>query len=196
MAPRWLTPFVFLTLAAAVGCALDSDQPPPNGVVVIVEADATIRSDFPANNYGSFSDLTIERDDESVKDFLIRFVVSGVGERRVEKATLQIHAFHNSRFGGHFHVTDNDWVESEINWMNGPPAGERLGSLAEVREGQTYGVDVTHVVTGDGTYSFRVVSESTERAGFRSRESRQDQPKLTITLANTATDSATETPSD
>jgi len=198
MASRWLTLVALLPLAVAMRCASEDSGGgvSPDGVDVTVEADATIRNDFPANNYGGFTDLSIERDDDSVKDFLIRFSVSGVGDRRIEKASLQIHAFHNASFGGNFHVTGNDWVEDQVNWMNAPPAGELLGSLGRVREGQTYSVDVTRVVTGDGTYSLRVASESTERAGFLSREGRRGRPRLSITLAGAATASGGEAPSD
>jgi hypothetical protein len=71
-----------------------------------------------------------------------------------------------------------------LTWNNAPAADTNLlASLGSVSINTWYEVDVTSLVTGDGTYSFRI-SDSVGGADYSSKEGAND-PELVITLGGT-----------
>src|SRR5262245_31853160 len=52
-------------------------------------ADASLYSASPNNNFGTA--LTLETDNSPVKNFLIKFNVTGIGTRQIVKATLRLY---------------------------------------------------------------------------------------------------------
>jgi hypothetical protein len=58
-----------------------------------------------------------------------------------------------------------------------------LGSLAKVVPGTWYEVDVSSLVTGDGTYSLEITSPSANSAAYSSKEGTAGlAPQLVVTL--------------
>jgi chitodextrinase len=143
--------------------------------------DASLYSDSPGTNYGSAT--TVETDASPVKDFLLKFAVTGVGTKQVTSAKLRVYCVNSSAgSGGQFHGAPSTWVESTVTWSSAPAAGSTINSLGGVSSGQWYEVPVTSYVTGDGVYSFRVNSSSSDGADYTSSEGSSSQaPQLVVT---------------
>ena len=118
-------------------------------------ADASLRADLPGNNFGA--DAVMGIDSSPVEDLLIKFTVNGVAGRQVESAKLRLYCTDAGGSGGEFkRVGNNSWVENTVNWTT---ASCRRGNDRHARRddgGTWHEVDVTSLVTGDGTFSFRL----------------------------------------
>ncbi len=151
-------------------------------LVFAVTTDATIRDDKPTTNFGAAT--TVATDASPVKDSLFKLAVSGVGTRTVVSAMLRLACVDASNRGGDFFkAASNDWSESTVTWNTAPSiVGSALASLGGVSAGQTVDVDVTPLVTGDGTYSVRMNSTSTNGADYASSEATTGRPQLIVTV--------------
>jgi hypothetical protein len=114
------------------------------------DADASLYADSPTTNYGASS--TLETDNSPVKQYLIRFTVSGVGTRTVTGATLRMSCVDPSPSGGMFTVAaSNDWTESTVTFATAPAAGATVATLGKVVAGTNYVIDLSsliHEITG------------------------------------------------
>jgi hypothetical protein len=146
-------------------------------------ADTDIRFGNPAKNFGSATSLQVDGD--PIKDTLLKFTVSGVGTGSVAGATLRLFCTSAAAIGGNFHsVIDNSWQESTVTWNTAPAAdANSLASLANVVFGTWYEVDLSSLVTGDGTYSLEITSSSANGAVYSSKEGTAGlAPQLVVTL--------------
>lgn len=161
--------------------------PAPNSFYTLNPiADATIRQDLPDKNYGSSK--TLQTDNSPIKNFLLKFNVTGVGNRQIINATLRLYNVDASNKGGDFHaVADTSWNENLVNWNNAPDSDPAiLSSLAAVAASQWYEVDFTKLIQADGIYSVRVTSTDSNGADFDSREG-ANPPQLILEVSNQAT---------
>jgi Big-like domain-containing protein/calcineurin-like phosphoesterase family protein len=145
--------------------------------------DASIYSASTATNYGSAT--SVEVDNSPVKNFLLKFSVSGVGARTVTSAKLRLHAVDPSPSGGDFHrVAGTAWTEGSLTWANAPVADAAVvSSLGKVVSGSWYELDVTPLVRGDGVVSLRVTSTSSDGADYSSKEGGAGfAPQLVLTV--------------
>ena len=100
---------------------------------------------------------------------LLRFTVAGLGTRPAASATLRIFCVNGSPAGGTVHrVADTSWNESTVTWNTAPP-GDLAGiaTLGSVHAGSWYEVNLTGVVTGDGTYTVDLTSTNADGALLR-----------------------------
>ena len=148
--------------------------------------DATIDSTNPTLNAGTSTRLSA--DGSPVQDFLVKFSVTGTSGCALSKVLLQLtvgtSVNNNSAHGGDFYQAANSsWGEGTVNWSTAPAkSGSALASLGAVSLGETVTVDVTSVVTGDGSYSFRVSTTSGDAAAYFSRQGSSTQgPQLVVT---------------
>ncbi len=153
--------------------------------------DAHIFNANPSNNYGSAT--TLQVDDSPVKHFLIKFDVTGINSQQVTNAKLCLYNVDGASAGGDFHhVNDDSWQEETVTWNNAPTADTQvLASLGSVSANTWYEVNLTTLITGDGTYSLRV-SDSAGGADYSSKEG-TNAPKLLIALAGAAPQSCSTT---
>ncbi|MEW5849365.1 MAG: DNRLRE domain-containing protein [Myxococcota bacterium] len=146
-------------------------------------ADAYVRQDLPSSNFGTGTTLNV--DNRPVQHIFLKFVVTGVGAASVSNATLMLYNVDSSTHGGtFFRVADSSWQETTVTWQNAPPAdATALASLGSVSVGRWYQVDLTSMITRDGTYSLRITSSSSNGADFASRErGATTAPQLKVTL--------------
>jgi len=139
--------------------------------------DATIDALNPAVNAGTSSRLAV--DASPVNDFLIKFTVSGTGTTTcptIAAAKLRVTVGSSSNDqspkGGDFRAAvDSNWSESTVAWNTAPAAvaGSPLASLGAVALNTSYLVDVTPAITGNGTFTIRASSTSTDGARYFSR---------------------------
>jgi len=143
--------------------------------------DAYIASGSPATNAGSAT--TLQVDNSPIKHILIKFNISGLNGKHVTSAKLRLYNADPSSKGGDFYVvSDNSWQEETVTWSNAPAAlTNLLASLGSVSIGNWYEVDITSLITGDGTYSLRIASTSSDGADYSSKEG-ANPPQLVITV--------------
>jgi uncharacterized repeat protein (TIGR01451 family) len=145
--------------------------------------DAYVRTDLPSANYGFTSSMITDAEPE--KDILLKFAVSGIGSGEVVSATLRLYCVGSAVVtGGEFHgAADNGWLESTVTWNTAPSAAPiALSSLGPVAVGNWYELDVTSLVTGDGSYSLRGTSTSGDGADYATKEAPSGlAPQLLVT---------------
>ncbi len=143
--------------------------------------DTYIASGSPTTNYGPAT--TLQVDNSPIKHFLIKFDVSGLNGQQVTSAKLRLYNLDASSKGGDFYaVSDNSWQEETLTWNNAPVAlTTLLASLGSVSANNWYEVDLTSLITGDGTYSLRISSTSSDGADYSSKEG-ANPPQLVITV--------------
>jgi hypothetical protein len=171
----------------------------PNTVLRFApDADTYIQADLPTNSFGSSTQIVV--DNSPIRNMLLKFTVLGISTRSVLSAKLRLYCVDGSPFGGEFHrVADTSWSEGTVNWSNAPIADSgTIASLGRVVASTWYEIDVTSLVTGDGTFSLKAVSTSTDGAYYSSKEGAVGfAPQLVITTggsAATETGTATNTP--
>ena len=147
-------------------------------------ADTYVESDTPTTNYGAATQFIT--DGTPFKNVLLKFVVSGISGRPIQNVKLRLYCVNGSiGTGGSFHrVADSTWTESTVNWNTQPAADATvLGSLGPVSANTWYEVDVTSLVTGDGTYSLNATSTSDDGAYYNSKEGTAGfLPQLVVSL--------------
>jgi len=142
--------------------------------------DGYIANGSPATNYGSAT--TLQVDNSPIKHILMRFNVSGLNGKQIASAKLRLYNVDPSGKGGDFYsVSDTSWQEETLTWNNAPVASPNLlASLGSVSATNWYEVDLTSLITGDGTYSLRIISTSSDGADYSSKEG-TNPPQLVIT---------------
>lgn len=162
---------------------LSVTTPGPPTLVLGPDADAYVRADQPDANFGSATRLSV--DGSPTEHTLLRFTVSGIGSGTVASATLRLYNVNASTMGGAFYrVADDSWGETAVSWNTAPAADPTpIASLGSVVANAWYELDLTTLVTGDGTYSLRVTSTSSNGADYASKEGAAGfAPELVISL--------------
>ncbi|MEO7294668.1 MAG: DNRLRE domain-containing protein, partial [Candidatus Limnocylindria bacterium] len=153
----------------------------PNTLVstFLPTADATIQAAAPTATGGAGT--TVEVDNNPIKHALLKFTVSGVGGRSVTSVKLRVYCTSGSKVGGVFaRVANSSWSESTVTWNTAPAAGTTVATLGRVAIGSWYEVDLASFISGDGTYTIRVSSTSSDGAAYSSKEG-ANAPQLVIT---------------
>lgn len=183
---RLRIPLALLTLLSlnVLPSATASSQPGPGDTLTLAPvADTYVRSDRPTGNFGSASKLAV--DASPSEHILLRFSVSGVGPNTVANARLRLYNVNRSPKGGDvYHVADDSWGEATVTWSTAPAADPTpVASFGSVVTNTWYEVDLTSLITGDGTYSLRIASTLSDGADYTSREGAAGfGPQLLVTL--------------
>ena len=168
-------------LSAAAGPALATTPPLREVITVTPSDDASLSGAVPSANYGASAAL--EGDADPVQDFLLKFTLSGIGTRKVASVKLRLYCVNPAPQGGTIHrAAESSWTEQTVSWNGAPAAGDSLASLGRVAAGSWYEVDVTPLVSGDGSFSLRVANSSPDGADYSSKEG-SHAPQLVVTLA-------------
>jgi len=188
---------VFSPIPTATGTPSSTDLPTANPTPISTDTptaaldpvlvftpsdDATVLEDLPDANYGATP--LLEVNNSPLNNFLLKFVVSGVNGQPIASARLRLYTIDALGNGGEFHrLVDNTWDETSVTWNNAPVAdGDVLATLGSVSPNNWYEVDLTSLITGDGTYSLQVISPMTNGADYSSKEG-EFAPELIITLS-------------
>jgi PKD repeat protein len=144
-------------------------------------ADAYVNQSNPTKNYGRATGLRVRASSTSSYRSYLTFTVSGLTQPP-QSARLVLRVSASSTDGGRLHlVPDSTWRETSLTWNNAPPfAPTPIASAGAVAAGSTVELDVSAVVTGNGTYSFALVGQSVDTAIYSSREGAQP-PRLVLT---------------
>jgi len=147
------------------------------------DADTFVRSDNPTAHPGTKVSFSV--DNSPIKHGLLKFTVSGVGSGTIQSVTLRLFCLDASDKGGDFYwVPENSWQENTVNWNSEPAADPTLrASLGAVSANNWYEVDLSSLVTGDGTYSIRIASTSSNGADYSTKEGAAGfAPQLVVAL--------------
>ena len=170
-------------IAAGLLTASPSSSAPVTFTVTPV-ADTFVEASAPTRNNGLAP--KIEVDDRPVKHILLKFSVTGVGASTISRATLRLYSLGRAATGGDiYRVSDSSWAEGSVTWSSAPSADPvPVASVGKVLAFTWYEVDVTSVVSGDGTYSLKVTSTSSNGADYMSKEGTAGlAPQLRVELA-------------
>ena len=160
----------------------------PSGASLTFEPvdDAEVRQDEPDRRLGDEPSLRVDASPQ--RHSLLKFTVSGLDGRVPIGAKLRLYGLERGPVGGQaFRVGDESWDEDTVTWANAPPADPlALGAVADgwVREGSWYDIPLTGLVTGDGTYSVRLTTSSSDDVFYASKDGpAQIAPRLIVSAA-------------
>ena len=147
-------------------------------ITVPSSGDARVLAANPDTNYATAVRLDVDNPGE--KSY-IRFDVSGV-TGTVTSATLRLNVTNGSSNGPTIYLTTNTWAENTITWNNAPAeTSGPISSVGAITASTWAEFDVTSVVTGDGSYDFVLLPDSSDGASFTSRDgSAALRPQLVV----------------
>jgi hypothetical protein len=154
-------------------------------------ADAYVAGDITTTNYGRSA--TLKADGSPDYRSYLRFNVSDI-VGPVTNATLRLYTTSSSATGYQVkQVTTQTWEEGTITYANAPAVGASIGSSGNFASGNWTSVNVTSLITGNGTFDLAVSTTSSTSMNFNSRDATSNQPQLVIQTSATPTTS-TSTP--
>jgi len=110
----------------------------------------------------------------------LRFNIQGVSGR-VTRVTLRVYANSSSSTGYTVYtVVNNTWTETTINYNNAPPVGSPAGSSGAFSTGVWTTVDISSLVTGNGTINLALATSNSTAVSLASRESGANAPQLIV----------------
>jgi hypothetical protein len=147
-------------------------------------ADARVQQASPTTNYGTATTIGTDfsTGTANIESFL-QFTVSGVSPGAVASAKLRLTSTSDGTADGPaVYTTGTSWTESAVNWNTRPaPTSAATDDKGAIPANTTVEYDVTPFVTGNGTYSFRLATTSTDGVYFNSREAASLRPELVVT---------------
>ena len=146
-------------------------------------ADARVSSGNPSQNFGGSSTFRVRLAPASTEQSYLRFLVDGLADQRVLRATLRLYVTDPSVEGGRLTVGPCGWSESTITWANAPGVdGTELDSVGTVFPDGWVELDASQLVKGPGTFCFGLASGSSNSAIYSSREG-SHPPELVVVTA-------------
>jgi hypothetical protein len=165
-------------MATSTALPLPTSSSPSTAKVFAPVADATVRQEIPSTNYGK--SIQLRTDGSPLIRSYLRFDVQGMGGT-VTKATLRVFANSSSSAGYKVHkVSDITWNENTITYNNAPPLGSVVGSMGAFAGGVWTSVDVTSLITGNGTISLALAGINSTAVSLVSREGGVNAPQLVV----------------
>lgn len=154
------------------------DPPTLPPVTFVPVADSYVLSTNPTTNYGT--EWRVGTDASPDRRSYLRFTVSGLNYP-VTQATLRFHSFDASTAGVQVRsVSNNTWTETGITYNNAPATGSVVATGAPVSANNWIEVDVTSLITGNGTYNIALTTTG-DLLRFVSREG-GNKPELVIQM--------------
>jgi hypothetical protein len=141
-------------------------------------ADAYVNESNASGNYGALT--TLRADASPILRSYLRFDVQGLSGT-ITRAALRIFTNSGSSTGYEVRsVADNSWVEGAINFSNAPAFDGVIGASGPFGTGAWTMVDITPLITGDGSYSIALTTTNNTAFSLASRETGTNAPQLII----------------
>ena len=113
----------------------------------------------------------------------LRFNLQGINGT-ITRVTLRVYANSASSSGYNIgNVTNDTWTEMGINYNNAPAIGSSVGSSDRFGAGVWTTVDVTSLVTGNGTLNLGLYTTSSTAISFNSSQASINPPQLVVEIA-------------
>jgi hypothetical protein len=120
-------------------------------------------------------------DASPVVNSYLKFNVQGLTSS-IASAKLRIYANSSSLAGVKaYGVSNTSWVENTINYSNAPAPGSQGGAIGSFTGGTWITIDITPLITGNGTFSVALTGVDGTAISLASRESGANAPQLIIT---------------
>ena len=156
-------------------------------------ADTYVSQGSPTQNFGTSNTLWVDGGGDPVLQTYIRFSITGLTQN-VTNAKLWLFTSNGSIGGPSIFTTSTAWSETGLNWnTRTAPNGNALATVTSVPNGTWLSFDVTSAITGNGDFAFVLVPNSTDAAGFNSRNNATNQPHLDLTLGTPTSPTPTAT---
>jgi chitodextrinase len=153
----------------------------PSSLSFTVGADTYVDSSAPTTNYGSTNVWRVDGSPDL--HAYLRFTVQGLAGYDIQNAYLLVYANTNSSIGiSVLTEADNSWDENTLTYDTAPALGNLLGSSGVINSGSWVTFDVTPYITGEGTYSFGIITPGLTSLNFDSKEG-VNPAQLVINLA-------------
>jgi chitodextrinase len=153
----------------------------PGSKTISPTADARVQEANPTTNYGTANSLrTVAGSSLDVESYL-KFDVSGI-TAPIKTAVLRVTPLALSWDGPGLRSAANNWTETGITWNTRPTRGTSVVADKGIMW-QAVDYDVKSLVTGNGTFSFALLSTSQYATDLGSREQTDatKRPQLIIT---------------
>jgi hypothetical protein len=156
----------------------------PSVLTLSPDADTRVQQSAPTTNYATSTlGADFSTSTSNIESFL-RFTVTGAPPGSVASAKLRLHTTSDGTADGPaVYTSGTSWTETALNWNSRPAvtsaATDDKGAIAA---NSWVEYDVTPFVTGNGTYSFRIATSSTDGIVFSQREASTFRPELVVTL--------------
>jgi fibronectin type 3 domain-containing protein len=162
-----------------------TDPAPPAPTVLTLSPDADARTEqaSPTTNYAT-SYLRADASSSTLAESFLRFTVTGAPSGSVLSAKLRLHSTSNGTVDGPaVFTTAAGWSETAINWNTRlSPTSAATDDKGAIPASTWVEYDVASLVPGNGTYSFRLATTSSDGVNFDSRETTGLQPQLVLTV--------------
>jgi PKD repeat protein len=143
-------------------------------------ADARVSEANPTRNEGLGTGLSVKGGTSSDYETLIRFKVSGVGDR-VYRARLYLYAYDPTVDGPSIYTTSSSWRETGLTWNTRPgPTSSQFDNYGPIADNSWIAYDVTSAISGDGYVTFLLRGTSSDAVSWYSRQAGSRQPRLVI----------------
>jgi hypothetical protein len=173
-----------LTATNAQGSTTASREITVSSTIVISPTDDAQVNPTGSKAPGSAPSFSV--DGSPVRDGLLKFDVDVAGQ--IASVKLRLFCVNSSSVGGTFFAaaeTNPPWNEETVTWATAPVAGASLGSLGRVRTNTWYEIDLTALVTTNGSYSIRITNPTGNGADYATKEGAAGTaPQLVITTAS------------
>jgi hypothetical protein len=141
-------------------------------------ADAYTNEGSATTNYGTST--TLRADATPLVRSYLRFNVQGLSGS-ITRVTMRIFTNSSSSAGYEVrNVADNTWVESTINHTNAPAMDGVSAASGAFGTGVWTTVDITPLITGNGTFNIALTTTSGTAFSLASREAGANAPQLII----------------
>jgi hypothetical protein len=141
-------------------------------------ADSFVHEGNPASNYGNVTSL--RADASPVIRSYLRFDVQGLSGT-ITRATLRVFTNTSSSTGLEVrNVADDSWTELTIIYSNAPAADDVTATSGAFSAGAWMTVDITPLITGNGSFNIALTTTSSTAFSLASRESGANTPQLII----------------
>lgn len=167
----------------------------PTVVSVKPEADTYVRSDQPDAHFGAKYVLSEQGASPTTPRIVsyLRFTVTGL-TGAPGKVTLNVYTYSKSSVGLQVWTADSGWSETGMTYRTAPAlSSSPVASIPSFATNTWSSIDVSSVVTANGTYTFAVTTADTGGKQEGSREG-GTPPRLDIELASTPTPTGSTTP--
>lgn len=156
-------------------------------------ADAYVSEEDATGNFGDMDKLRVD-DSPSVISY-VRFKVSGIEGRPVSSV---LRVFVLDRHSGGFQVRQarGTWSEASVTYATRPSAsGKVLDLSGPTLDDDWSTVDVSDIISGDGTYDLEFRGTNTQALSLASREAGSSRaPVLIVAIASVADRARTQRP--
>jgi chitodextrinase len=183
---------------SAFGNSVAVTTPAGGTVTLSPDADAMVSQASPTTNYGTGASSYLRADggtDPGVESYL-KFTINGVGS--IQAAKLRLYSYSGTADGPAVYSTPTGWSESTINWNTKPaPTSAATDDKTSIPTNSWVEYNVAPLITGNGTYSFRLAQTSTDGVDIRPREYTDTtlRPQLVLTTTQSGDSQVPSTPS-